>query len=159
MQAVGHSVVALRAAVAGRRRRERSVCGGTTFWRVVGWHRVRAALGTHTVSWRHAPDSVAGWWVGRGWLCAPLICWGGLAARPCQSRPHLHVLRPGRWCGNCGGAWAQVRKLRAGVHPKTGKALEQPVGLDGRSIGEITKASGTYPNLPAYREKLAAAEQ
>ena len=54
-----------------------------------------------------------------------------------------------RWSGNYGGAWGQVRKLRAGIHPETGKALEFPVGLDGRSVGEITKASGTYSNLPA----------
>ena len=49
--------------------------------------------------------------------------------------------------------------MRAGVHPKTGKALDLSVGLDGRSIGEITKASGTYSNLPAYRKKPAADEQ
>ena len=55
--------------------------------------------------------------------------------------------------GNYGGAWGQIRKLRAGVHPKTGKALDDPIGLDGRSISEVTKASGTYSNLPAYTKK------
>ena len=49
--------------------------------------------------------------------------------------------------------------MRAGIHPKTGKALDQPVGLDGRSISEITKANGTYSNLPAYRKKSAAVVQ
>ena len=64
-----------------------------------------------------------------------------------------------KWSGNYGGAWGQIRKLRAGIHPRGGRLLEDPIGLDGRSIGEITKASGTYSNLPAYRKEAADGER
>ena len=57
------------------------------------------------------------------------------------------------WCGSYGGAWGQLRKLQAGIHPRTGEAMEKSVGLDGRSIDQIKKADGTYSNLQVYKSK------
>ena len=58
-----------------------------------------------------------------------------------------------RWDGSYGGAWGQLRKLRSGIHPHTGKALQTAVDLEGRSIEQVKKATGTYSRLPVYRKE------
>ena len=60
-----------------------------------------------------------------------------------------------KWCGSYGGAWGQRRKLLAGIHPKTRKAMDKAIGLDGRSIDRIMKGEGTYTNMARARSDRA----
>ena len=45
--------------------------------------------------------------------------------------------------------------MLAGFHPKTRKAMDKAIGLDGRSIDRIMKGEGTYTNTARARSDRA----
>ena len=62
-------------------------------------------------------------------------------AKPCKGSPK---------CCN-GGLWGQLRKLRRGVHPRTGEEMPQPIDEQGKLVEFKPVSTGIYANLAANR--------